>query len=66
LNNVLASLVLSPDNPLSISASTGSGNYELETNQKFSNSMVFLVFSRGNWRQVNNRMGMIEKGEFLS
>jgi len=65
-NNILASLVISPDNPLSISASTGSGNYELGTNQKFSNSLIFLVFSKGGWRQVDNRIGMIEKGEFLS
>jgi|GEM_PF-5964810 len=65
-NNVLASLVVSPDNPLSISASTGSGNFELGTSQKFSNALVFLVFSKGSWRQVDNRMDVIEKGEFLS
>lgn len=66
LNNVLLSLVISPDNPLSIHASTIPGKYEMQVDQRFSNSLVFLVFSRGNWRQVNNRIGMIEKGEFLS
>ncbi|NIO20643.1 MAG: hypothetical protein GTN76_07865 [Candidatus Aenigmarchaeota archaeon] len=66
MNNILTSLVVSPDNPLSIHASTGSGNYEMRTDQRFQNSVVFLVFSRGDWRQVNQRIDMIEKGEFLS
>ena len=66
LNDVLVSLVFSSESPLMITAAAASDEYEMQTDQRFTNFMVFLVFSKGNWRQVNNRMDMIEKGEFLS
>jgi len=66
LDDILISLVFSSGNPLSISASTEGGKYELQIDQRFPNFAAFLVFSRGNWRQVNQRIGMIEKEEFLS
>jgi len=66
LDNILTSLVFSSGIPLSLSASTEGGRYKLQIDQRFPNFMSFLVFSKGNWRQVNQRIGMIEKGEFLS
>ena len=65
-NDVLKSIVFSYMSPLSIFTEKGSGIYGIGTDQRFSNSMVFLVFSRGNWRNVNNRIISIERGEFLS
>jgi parallel beta-helix repeat protein len=65
-SDVLKSVVFSYMNPLSIFTEKGSDFYGIGTNQRFSNSMVFLVFSKGNWRNVNNRISSIEKGEFLS
>ncbi len=65
-NNVLKSVVFSQMNPLSIFTEKGSNTYGIGTDQRFSNSVVFLVFSKGNWRTINNRISSIEKGEFLS
>lgn len=65
-NDVLKSVVFSYMSPLSIFTEKGSNTYGIGTNQRFSNSMVFLVFSRGDWRNVNNRISSIENGEFLS
>lgn len=65
-NDVLKSLVFSYMNPISIFTEKYSSTYGIGTNQRFSNSIVFLVFSRGNWRNVDNRISSIEKYEFLS
>lgn len=64
--DALKSVVFSWMNPVSIFTEKGSNTYGIGTNQRFPNSMVFLVFSRGNWRQINNRIGMVKRGEFLS
>lgn len=66
INNMLTGLVFSHQKPLSIFTDGGGGTYMLGNDLEFPNSMVFLLFSKGNWRAVNNRMGMIEKGNFLS
>jgi parallel beta-helix repeat protein len=66
LNNVLISLVFSFEKPVSIFTGKTSNTYSLGMDQKFSNSRVFLVFSKGDWRTIDKRMEMIEKGEFLS
>lgn len=65
-NDVLKSVVFSYMRPLSIFTEKYSDTYGIGTSQRFSNSMVFLVFSRGNWRNVDNRISSIGKGEFLS
>jgi hypothetical protein len=44
----------------------GSADYKIGTSQRFANSMVLLAFSKGNWMALNNRIALIERGEFLS
>ncbi len=65
-SDVLKSIVFSYMDPLSIFTEKGAGVYGIGTNQRFSNSVVFLVFSNGNWRNVDSRISSIEGGEFLS
>lgn len=65
-NNVLKSTVFSYMSPISVFTEKGSSIYGIGTSQMFSNSIVFVVFSQGNWRNVNNRISSIESGEFLT
>jgi len=65
-NEILKAVVFSQLSPVSILTEKGSDTYALGIKQRFSNSMVFLTFSKGNWRVVNNKINLIEKGEFLS
>ncbi len=64
--DVLKAVVSSSSNPLSIITEKGSSIFSIGTEQRFSNSMIFIVFSKGSWATVNNRLGPIEKGEFLA
>ncbi|MBN2043171.1 MAG: hypothetical protein JW754_05195 [Candidatus Aenigmarchaeota archaeon] len=66
LNNVMVSLVYAYQNPISISTDKDGGTYTFGNSLNFSNSIVFLVFSAGTWKAVDNRIEMIEKGEFLT
>lgn len=65
-DDALKAVVLSQLNPVSVFTERGSDTYAFGTNQHFSNSMVFVVFSKGGWEDINNRMDSIEKDEFLS
>ena len=64
--DALKAVVSSSSNPLSIITEKGSNIFSIGTEQRFANSMVFVVFSKGSWTTVNNRLGLIEKGEFLT
>jgi parallel beta-helix repeat protein len=63
-SGVLKALVSSDGSPLSIFTEKGSAEYGMGIEQRFSNSMVLLVFSRGDWRTIENRMTLVENGEF--
>jgi hypothetical protein len=65
-NEALKALVFSGMNPVSILTGKDTSTYNIGINQRFANSMVLLVFSRGNWMQISNRMASIETGDFLS
>jgi len=64
--DALKAVVFSHLNPIALLTEKNADSYAIGTSQRFSSSMVFLAFSKGNWRIVNNRMSQIEKGEFLS
>ncbi len=66
LNNMMISLVYSYQSPVSVSTDKSGGTYTFEHSLNFSNSIVFLVFSSGTWKVVDNRIGMIENREFLT
>lgn len=64
-SDFLAGLVHSQKTPYSISVSSGNGLYTIALNQSFENSMAFVVFSRGDWRKIDNVIDLIEEGIFL-
>ena len=64
--DALKAVVSSSLNPLSLITEKGSSIFSIGTEQRFANSMVFIVFSRGSWITVNNRLDPIERGEFLT
>ncbi len=62
---MLASLVHSYRFPLSMATEKDASTYGFRMSQNLTGSRVFLVFSEGGWRKTDNRMDMIERGEFL-
>lgn len=64
--NALKSVVSASKSPLYVATEKGTGTYSIGTGQRYANSVVFAVFSQGNWRDVNNRMGLVEDGTFLA
>ncbi|MEM2117283.1 MAG: NosD domain-containing protein [Thermoplasmata archaeon] len=65
-NDILKGIIFAQLKPISLITEKSQNTYGLGTKQTFQNSMIFLVFSKGNWRSINNRIGLIEKGDFLS
>ncbi len=66
LNNVVSGLVFGRKVPKTISVGNNSSSHYLELTQEMENSRVFLVFTLGDWRAIENRMPMIEAGRFLA
>ncbi len=62
----LEALVFSQLNPISVFTEKNADTYAIGTRQRFSGSMVLLVFSKGDWKAVNNRIGSVESGEFFA
>lgn len=65
LNGILYSLVSSSETPISIATDAESANHSLIVSQNMSHSNVFLVFSRGGWREVESRISSVEGRGFL-
>jgi hypothetical protein len=65
-NNKLSGLVFSHQHFVSIFTNNTTSDYTMGINQWLTNSRVFLVFSRGDWKAIDNRMDLIEKGKFLT
>ena len=66
LNSNLKGLVFSQEKPLSISVRGNSTHHFLSLNQNLTRSQVFLVFTKGDYTAIDNRMSLIEGGTFLS
>lgn len=63
LQNILTGLVA--ENGIALITNTGESNHSIEIQQDLEKSKIFLVFSRGDWKNIEKRMDLIEKGEFL-
>ncbi len=66
LNNLVRALVHSGQTPLSINISRSGSYHTIEVSQRLSNSKTLLVFTRGDWSTVENRIALIEQGKFLA
>jgi len=66
LNNVLSALVFSYQTPVLMMVNRTSAAHSLTLSQGIQNSRSFLVFSSGNWKTIDDRMGLIENREFMS
>lgn len=65
LNNILYALVFFTETPLSLSVENTSINHTLILSQEIENSNIFLVFTQGDWKSIENKISYIEAGEFL-
>jgi len=64
IGNALTGLVASVGNYLFVSNTTNTHTLKISQNLTPQNK-VFLVFTRGDWSDIDNRMGLVEAGEFL-
>lgn len=63
--DALKAVVFAQLNPISVFTEKGASDYAMGASQRYANSLAFLVFSRGRWTTINNRMPSVEKNEFL-
>ena len=64
--DVLSALVFSGAVPVFVSASSSASTHTITLEQNMENSRAFLAFTRGGWKQIDERMQSIETGSFLS
>lgn len=64
LNNVLTGLVAAKGEY--IRAYNSTANHTLEITQEIQRSRIFLVFSEGDYRNIDKNIGLIEQEDFLS
>ena len=65
-NGLVRALVHSYQNPLSLSLEGPGDTHTLGVEQGLENSRVFLVFTEGDWKTVEERMPLVESSAFLS
>lgn len=63
--SLLKSLVSLYGSPVSIGIDKAAGSHTIKLKQR-ANSSALLVFSRGDWRSIENRMRDMERGVFLA
>lgn len=63
--NILRGLVSLYGSPFSIGIEKSSGKHIIKLKQ-YSNSSTLLVFSKGSWKDIENRMRDVERGAFMS
>jgi hypothetical protein len=68
LNNVVSGLVFSAQIPrnIEVGSNASANTHYLALEQDMEKSRVFLVFTLGNWREIETRMAMIEAGRFMT
>jgi len=65
-SNSLKALVFSYQTPVHLKLSKGASSYHtLETSQYITNAKSFLVFTKGDWRTVDSKMGIVKDGSFM-
>jgi hypothetical protein len=62
-NNILMGIVAKDGDQLNVS-STGY-SHVIQLTQPLARSRAFLVFSSGDWQKIDNRIELVETGEFL-
>jgi hypothetical protein len=65
LNDVLHGMVLAYGTPSYLETSKGSSSHTIRLSSDM-DSRILLIFTEGDWRALDNRISMIEAGEFLS
>ncbi len=66
LNNLLAAVVPFSSKPVSISIDKAGNKHTIGSEQGLENSNTFLVFSKGDWKNIDSRIDLIESRKFLS
>ena len=66
LNNNLKALVFTHRRPYSMQVNNTSTGHLLTLSQELQDSKSFIVFTSGDWTTINNRMGLVENGQFLN
>jgi len=64
-NDALKAVVFAQLSPISVFTEKGASDYAMGASQRYASSLAFLVFSKGRWTTVNNRIAAVEKNEFL-
>ncbi len=66
LNNILNALVFIHRNTDQLRVNKSGSSHSLTISQELTNSKSFLVFTSGDWHTIDNRISLIESGEFLN
>jgi hypothetical protein len=68
LDNALSGLVFSMQIPRGVSAGSNESDqtHFIAVDQDMENSRLFLVYTLGNWREIESRIALIESGRFLT
>ena len=66
LDNILRALVFQEREPISLIVNKTGFTHLLEINQEAANSKVYLVFTEGGQEDIENRIDIIESGDFLN
>jgi hypothetical protein len=64
--NNMKALVFSQQTPISLQVSYNSTHHFLTLNQNITNSQALLTFTRGSYREIDNRISLVEEGSFFS
>jgi hypothetical protein len=64
--NNMKALVFSQQIPISLQVSYNSSHHFLTLNQNITNSQTLLSFTRGGYKEIDNRISLVEEGSFFS
>ncbi|MEE9406094.1 MAG: Ig domain-containing protein, partial [Candidatus Aenigmarchaeota archaeon] len=65
-DNILYGLVFAYQNPGFLMFSRDSSSHSMSINMDKKNALTFLTFTKGDWRNIEEKMGLIESYEFLN
>ncbi len=64
LNNIMTGLAAASG--ISLAVGSTPTNHSIAIEQDTANSRIFLIFTTGDWRVIDNRIDLIEAGNFLA
>jgi hypothetical protein len=65
LNNVLHGIVFMGKSPVSIGLASTQAGHHITLTEGFNGSRSAVVFSKGGWERIGDRMGLLEAGTFM-